>query len=235
LKNNQIYVPKNNREWFLNYLFTDPDFIKEKDKIINDIKALVGEEAFGIMLLVSDKQTFADQLKELSKYPTAGLVGALHPNQPKLQYDPDSQATKILKRIDAMADNFDVTVATVEQGVRYTPIIPGLALKAVPLVNIEGNQVVIRLNGTMKMSDIKSAYGHISELQKELPDYKTRNRSKVRPDLIYAIYKQRLKKVPFSKIYEMYESKHLPGYSGTIAITGPDSLERQYNKYKPAI
>jgi hypothetical protein len=236
LKNNSVYKPKNNREWFLHHLFTDSDFIKEKDSIVASTRVLLGEEACsGVTSLVLRKQSLYEQLKELSRYSPPSILEALQPDKPELHFDPNSPAAKIIKQIEGLAKNSGVSVRTVELGLKYSKWFPQKAFNSIPSVNVEDGQVVVRLNGVMKLSDIKDVYPTIVELQKELPDYLDRNRSGEKPALIYAIYKHRLKGLTFSQIYKLYENANLSGYTGPTSITGEDNLERWYNKYKPAI
>ena len=209
----QEHAPRDNREWFLYYLFTDPDFINEKGKINADIQALVDPKAYGLMFLMQD-QSISDWLVKQGKN---GKV--------------------ISDRIKALGDKYEISTTTTEQGLRYTNKLFAIshAFRFMPSVNVEDDQVVIRLNGKMRLKDIKDAYPNILRLQKTLPDYEERNRSRDRPDLIYSIYKQRLKGLSFKQIYGLYEVDRLPGYKGARSITGEESLARTYWRFKPDI
>lgn len=236
MKNKSIYEPKNNREWFLTYLFNDPDFIADKDRIIGDIRTVAGKEVASVMFLVaSPKYTLSQQLKEMSKNRIANLLSVLHPREPELQYDPNSPAAKIIQDIQNVANKFHVSIATVEQGLRYSSLMPGSAFRNIPIVSIEDDQVVIKLKPNMRLEDIQSIYPEIMELQSKLKGYTKRNRSRVRPDLVYAIYKARLQSKSFREIYRLYESGELPGYGGGATITGEDNLARTYRRSKPDV
>ena len=236
VKDISAYIPKNNREWFLHHLFADPEFNKEKESISAATRLLFSEQVYDDItsLILGVTQSLSERLKELSRYNPPSILEALQPNKPELHFDPNSPAAKIIKQIEDLAKSLGVSVQTIERGLEYNKWLPQKAFNAIPYVGVEDGQVVIRLNGTMKLSDIKAVYPTIMELQKELPDYIERNRSKVSPGLVYAIYKQRLKGSTFKQIYGLYENSNLPGYTGPSSITGEDNLERQYNKYKPA-
>ncbi len=237
VKDISAYIPKNNREWFLHHLFADPDFIKEKESITAATRLLFSEQGYDDItsLILGVTQSLSERLKELSRYNPPSILEALQPNKPELHFDPNSSAAKIIKQIEDLAKSLGVSVQTIERGLEYNKWLPQKAFNAIPYVGVEDGQVVVRLNGVMKLSDIKDVYPTIVELQKELPDYLDRNRSGEKPALIYAIYKHRLKGLTFSQIYKLYENANLSGYTGPTSITGEDNLERWYNKYKPAI
>lgn len=203
-------IPRNNREWFLYYLFTDSDFVDEKNNICIEIESLVGKNSYGIMMLMQ-KNSLCNQLEQLGE-----------------------EGSKVAEQIRALTKKFDVSIATIEQGIRYVNKWHGVShtFRSIPSAYIKDNEVIVRLNGNMKLEDIKAAYPYIQELQKQLPDYKNRNRSKNRPDLIYAIHKQRLNGLKFKEINYLYENGKLPGYTGSHPIIGEESLERDYRRYR---
>jgi len=203
-------IPRNNREWFLYYLFTDLDFVDEKDKICAEIKSLAGVDSYGLMMLIQ-KDSLCDQLERLGK-----------------------EGSMVAEQIRALTKRFDVSIATIEQGIRYINKLHGISrtFRSMPSVGIDGNEVIVRLSGNMKLEDIKAVYPYIQKLQKQLPDYKNRNRSKDRPDLIYAVHKQRLNGLKFKEINYLYENGNLPGYAGSHPIIGEDSLEKDYRRYR---
>jgi hypothetical protein len=185
------------------------------------------------MLLTSGSNSIIQQLKERGKYDIdmriilARARGKLVP-----LFNPNSSEAAIIRSIEAMAKRFKVSTSTVERGLKYrknTSII-----RTLPVAFTENNKIVIEIDATTRLEDIKAVYPYIQELQSTLPGYKPRNRSKDRPDLIYAIYKQRLGHKTFKNIYALYASGTLPGYDGSHAIGNEDALERTYNKNKPA-
>ena len=207
--------PRNHREWFLHYLFTDPDFIISKNEINKSIENLVGEGSYSIMKLLTDSHSISEQLLD--------------------RFGKDKTVMKILDLIAQTAKRFQVSTFSVEQGLKYDSRLERLSFKSLPIVDIEGGYVVIRLNGTMRLSDISEVSNFIKVLQRNLPDYKDRNRSKVNPELIYAIYRQRLAGKNFREINKLYEDKELTGYKGANKITGEEALARMYRKFKPDI
>lgn len=216
LKNKSIYTPKNHREWFWHYLFNDVDFVREKDRINRAIDSMAPRDSQHSLVAGWEKHKIFEQLDK-------------QVDNAKI----DPQAKQIIQDIQALAVRFRVPVSVVKQGLDYYKVLPQYTLGALPSVGIENNKVVIRLDGTMKLADIKSVYPQIQELQKGLPDYQRRNRSKVRPDLIYAIYKQRLSGKTFKEIYTLYETSMLPGYTGDKSIVGEEAFARMYRKFKP--
>ena len=100
---------------------------------------------------------------------------------------------------------------------------------------IDGDTVLLRLNANTRLDDIKAMFWYVEELQQKLPNHRKRNRLKERPELIYAIYKQRLQKKKWREIYSLYEQGTLPGYDGSREITGEENLADMYRKYKPDV
>jgi len=215
-------------------LFTDTDFIVERNKIITKLKLLLGNEGYAVALMLIPKESLSDHLEKYGKKKVAKVINLMLPDQPELQFDENSLAANIIKDIDLVASKFQVSKGVVEQGIKYNDLVPELAFQSIPSVTLEDNQVVIRLNGSMKLSDIKTAYPQIKEMQQKLPDYKQRNRSKNDPMLIFAIHKKRLEGMSFREIYALYESGKLEGYTGSIDIIGEENLARNYRKFLPA-
>jgi hypothetical protein len=185
------------------------------------------------MLLVSSNNSITQQLNEQGKYNSdIRIILARAQNQSVPLFKSNSSEAAIIHSIEAMAKRFRVSTSTIERGLKYrknTSLVRNL-----PGVVARNNKIVIEIDATTRLEDIKAVYPYIQELQSTLPGYKPRNRSKDRPDLIYAIYKQRLGHKTFKDIYTLYASGTLPGYDGSHAIGSEDALERMYNKNKPA-
>ena len=225
LNNKVLPQPKNNREWYLYYLYNDLAFIEERDKIIIEMESLVGQKKFGIMLLLMSGESLCSQLKRRIPRSLSELY------QIKLeQPNPNNVETKIIQRIEDLGKKFGISTNSVEQGLKYTNILAPLLFKRFPRINIEDGMVVIRLDGTMKLKDIRNAYKYIESLLKQLPDYKERNNFKIRPDLIYAIRKQLLAGMTFEDINVLYEAGNLPGYKGMATIHGKEELAKYYTR-----
>jgi hypothetical protein len=63
---------------------------------------------------------------------------------------------------------------------------------------------------------------------------KVRKRSCEHPELVYAVFKARQKKMTFREIFDRYSNKELLLFSGNSNVfKSEDSLERYYRKYKP--
>jgi len=233
LNHKSSFKPKNHQQWFAYYLFEDEDFSRKKEAIIDNLKRLMGEEEYGLLLLLSRKNGISSQLKKRSISRMSKIQKLLvesQSQQPDYKNTPESE---IIDAIQELAKQFGVSIGTIEHGLRYRKNITPVG--RAPAVYKEDNEVVIRINATMRFEDIKNAYPYIRQLQSKLPGYKLRNRSKAHPDLIFAIYKQRLSGKTFKDIYALYEKNELPRYDGDNRIIGEEALARMYRKFKPVI
>lgn len=213
LKKESVLEPRSHREWFLFYLFNDPDFIEKKDDILSNIKELVGIKALGVMLLLASSESVCVQL---------------------LRYPGQRSAEKIAASIEDLAKTFKVNVATVEMGLQWMTNLPNLVFKTTPTAGIEDEKVVIRIDVNTRLKDVEAIYWYVEKLQTQLPGYHPRNRNKDRTDLIYALHKQKLT-MSWKEVYQLYEQGILPHYTGVSSISNEENLARMYKRYMPDI
>lgn len=229
------FNPRSHLESFLFYLFNDADFAKEVDRIRSKIKRIVGEDAFGIVMLLSDSQSLIEQLAERGTSKTSRIAVFLRGGKSDPELNASSSEADVIRDIRALASRFKVSIATAELGIRYTNLAPDLAFKSSPYVSIEGDKVIVRLGANTRLSDIKQMFWQIEELQRQLPDRQERNKPQERPDLVFAIYKQRLAGKTFKVIYDLYERGELPGYDGAPGFNSEENLVKMYKRFKPDI
>lgn len=63
---------------------------------------------------------------------------------------------------------------------------------------------------------------------------KPRRRTANDPELVYAIFKARMKKKPYSEIFELFSQSQLPHYTKKhVQINTKESLKKYYARYRP--
>lgn len=88
----------------------------------------------------------------------------------------------------------------------------------------------------MKKDDLADIWSLIQRKKHLMSEGKTTKRKPAENDtLLYAVFKARARGLKFSEIFKHYETGTLQGYSGgSSQFITAKSLERYYNKYKPA-
>jgi len=222
LKKHDFHTPRTNKEWFLYYLYNDPQFIEEKEKIRNYLKTEFSElgELYGVIFLNLNKESICSLLIAKKGKNSKGVL-----------------------MIQAMAKKFEVSTFIIEQGLAYSKNLPLSYTNHYSnqpyLEKINDNKIAICINSKTRLKDIEAIWFIVQEKQKELKSYTAQSKSSFYPDLVYAIYKQRLpngigKRLSFEKIFIKYQCGTLPDYnSSTIQFKSSDSLERYYRKYMP--
>jgi len=222
LKKHDFHSPRTNKEWFLYYLYNDPQFIEEKGKINNYLKTEYSElgELYGVIFLNLDKESICSLLIEKIGKNNKGVL-----------------------MIQAMAKKFEVSTFIIEQGLAYVKNLPlsyTNQYSSQPyLEKIKDNKIAIYINSKTRLKDIESIWFIVQEKQRELSSYTPQSKASTNPSLVYAIYKQRLpnkvdKRLSFEKIFINYQNGTLPDYRGsTTQFNSSDSLERYYHKHMP--
>ena len=209
-KNNQSIKLRSHSEWFLFYLFNDPDFIQEKMSINESIIKFIGIEGFGVMILLATNESMCVQLLNTFDH---------------------SLAKPIIESIESLAHSFSVSVATIELGLRYSNTFSDYILGTTPSAGIEDGKIVIRFDALTRLDDIKDMYWYIEELQSQLIGYHPRNRVKEKTILVYALHKQRLSGKTWKEVYQLYELGQLPLYQGAKSISNEENLAKMYKRY----
>jgi len=103
----------------------------------------------------------------------------------------------------------------------------------VNLLESSTDSIILNLNASVTYKEYVALW---KVVQKHKSNYGTnqRRRNPENTELIYAIYKAR-KKLTFRAIFGLYSSGNLPFFHGSSSqYKDEDSLERYYDKYKPA-
>lgn len=118
-----------------------------------------------------------------------------------------------------------------------------------PFTYIDGDEdsVTVKISKEVKRNEYISAWPEIKEMLTSYVGYgdgtsinikqsKTRVRAADDTQLIYAVFKARKSGLTFRQIYRLYQDGKLPCYveKPTNQFSSEDSLERYFNKYKPA-
>jgi len=222
-ENNPHSGPKTKIEWFKYFLYNDPDFLRPAKRFMRWFEKSLSENDRIVIGLTACKE---DPLKLKLK----SILG---------QCDG-------VKIIEETATLFEIPEHVVEYGfIKHTnfrsissgrtPIIYGPKSKA---VNIESNELVIKIFPNTRWEDLEENWKVIKHMQKELIGYKPHLKTSSKYELLYAIYKQQLRSNPeghktFPQIFEMYEKGTLPGYSGPRKMNYDESLARFYRRNKP--
>jgi len=219
LREHDFKTPRTNKEWFLYHLYNDPQFIKDKDQIINYLKTEYGD-LYGVKFLLIGKYSLCSQLTEEKGRNNKGTL-----------------------MIQAMAKKFEVSTSIIEQGLAYIKNLPLSYINQYsnqPYVEkISNDKLAIYINSKTRLKDIESIWFIVKEKQKKLNNYTAQSKASFNPGLVYAIYKQRLpntegKHLSFEKIFNNYRDGTLSDYSGsTTQFNSSDSLERYYRKHMP--
>ena len=215
-------IPKTDAEWFLFYLFNDPDFIAEKLKIFENLKQVYGD-GYSAILMAFNK---GELLAELSK-----TVGG----------------KDCLNLIDKVSTRFEVPTFIIEVGLRHNQHLPIFPTKQ-PHIMTSGeivgeNSLAVAITAYTTIKDVESVWFMIKERQKEIKKrlnfVKIQSQAGENPKLIYAIYKQRLKhnrnrRKTYAEIFRLYQDGELPGYGGGDNQYGSvESLKRYYYTHSP--
>ena len=129
------------------------------------------------------------------------------------QLEKHGESTKyIIGMIHEAAQNFEVSTKTIENGLGNYNLYPRPSRMPMPM--LKDGELTIKINENTRLKDIEKIWFMVNEEQKKLPNYRTKSQSNVRPDLIYAIYKQRLidktgKRKSFPEIFRMYKIGHI--------------------------
>jgi hypothetical protein len=219
--NSSMFEPRDHEESFLLQLFNDPEFIIRRDDFLDTIKRALGPDALTVILLLAPSKSLGEQLRDYIENSTSPRLNSL--------------LRAAIDEIAGIASSFQISIETVELGIRYVKRSPHFTTQPLPFAHVEGDEIVVRINSKTRLEDVRYMFQHIRELQEQLPGYHPRNRGKERPDLVYAIYKQRLAEKTFKDIYLAYEKGKLPGYDGPATITGEAGLAAMYRRDKPNV
>jgi hypothetical protein len=107
-----------------------------------------------------------------------------------------------------------------------------------PKLEIRDNEIVIKVFPNTRLKDVEAHWFIVESKQKKMQPYVPQLKTTSNPELLYAIYKQRLlndtgKRKSFPAIFEMYKNDTLPGYKGSTHFDVSDSLAKYYRDHKP--
>ncbi len=214
-------TPRTDRDWFLYYLFDDADFIESKNQILSCLNDAIGEN-YQVMFLLARNGELLDRL---------------------LQINGTNNCLKLIKQT---AVKFEVPESIIELGLIDNKEIRGLA-EHQPLIRnsddvISKASLAIEITPYTTQKDIQAIWFIVEEKQKQLIEKlkltKHQAQSGENPKLIYAIYKLRLKdkngkRKTFAQIFDLYEKRVLPLYSGVPSHNSSDSLKRYFYTHMP--
>ena len=133
------------------------------------------------------------------------------------------QSEQILKRYSKIiSEKFAVTDDVARQGLLHHKYFSLWSRKRAPSVEVDGDNLLIRISANTRLADIREIWFHIHDLQKDLPGYEGRRHTSS-TSLAYAIHKQLIRGVSYADIHRDYQWDRLDGYSG--------SSNSQYNDF----
>ena len=133
------------------------------------------------------------------------------------------QSEQILKRYSKIiSEKFAITDDVARQGLLHHKYFSLWSRKRTPSVEVDGDNLLIRISANTRLADIREIWFHIHDLQKELPGYEGRKHTSS-TTLAYAIHKQLIRGVSYADIHRDYQWGRLEGYSG--------SNNSQYNDF----
>lgn len=217
-------APKTDREWFKHFLYRDPEFQSYADEFEQWAKSTVGKEAYSVISLITD-----------NPHPLKKHIEQLH------------GSSVGIKLIETAAQRFNLPEHVIEYGFVKRPDIRGVVDSRKPIlfsephqqITINPDELVIKLYSNTRLEDIEGLWPIINQRQVLMNGYTPQLKSTYDPELIYAIYKQRLpdandKSVTFEEIFRMYQDRTLPGYSGSdTQWHSSDTLARHYRRHFP--
>ena len=216
-------TPRTDPEWFLYYLFNDPDFIAEKLKIFKSLKQIY-DNKYSVILMIFNNG--AKLTAELSK---------------------TASGKNCLTLIKKTSIRFEVPTFVIEASLRYSKHLP-IFPKKQPHIMTNGevvgeNLIAIELTVYTTIKDIEAIWFIVKEKQKGIRKKLNLRSSQAQggenPKLIYAIYKQRLKnnngkRKTYAEIFRLYQNDELPGYDGSNnQYKSIESIKRYYYTHGP--
>lgn len=109
-------------------------------------------------------------------------------------------------------------------------IIPTRSKIKIMNIDTENELYLVQLPFNVSKAELNTLWDKMNILK---PAHRqTRRRSIEYPELVYAIFKQRQKKLSFLKIHKLYEDNLLPGYTGPNQLSEIE-LRQYYNRNIP--
>ena len=217
--------PKTNVEWFKHLLYSDHEFLAQKELYDKWRNGIEDDQVLIIFNMVWSKET---SLKKSLIGHLGNCLGA--------------------QLIEATAKRFEVPEHVVEYGFIKRPDLFGVSRDRDPYyftgkdsknMNIKPNEIYIRVYANTRFEDLETIWPLVKREQQKFPEYTPQSKATFTPGLVYAIYKQRLinengKREHFEVIFKMYQHGKLPGYDGsTTSHNSSDSLERHFRRHMP--
>lgn len=211
---------KTDPNWFKSCLYSDIEFKGYQRSFLDWAENSLSPDFLGIYSLLVRSQSLKGLIINNPDYKTA------------------------VKIIDEACSRFELPESVIGEGLmnwsfssERIPVV--ITNKELNNIQLRDDEVYIRLDANTRLDDVIGNWSYIEKAQRRLISYRPQLQGAINPQLLYAIYKLRLrddkgKRTYFSVIYRKWESGELLGYKPNVAqYKSEQSLARYYRRNIP--